>query len=115
MAHGVFQVFPVTIASATSLSSEIDFGRSFAKVYLDPTGAKSEVRFQAAATSGGTYRQVLLPQDPGTSTVQSNIWKVASAASGSIIEVPAGFRFFKVETIASCVDGASLKLFCSDL
>lgn len=115
MAHGRYQVFSVVIASGATLSSEVDLGGSFARVYIDPTGAASEVRFQAAASTGGTYRQVYLPQSPGTSTVQTNAWKVASAISGGMIEGPAGLRFMKVETTASVANGATLKLICSDL
>lgn len=114
MAHGIYKVYPVTIASGATLSSEIDLGMAFARIYIDPTGAASEVRFQAAATSGGTYRQVYLP-NVNTSTVGTNIWKVASAVSGGIIEAPAGLRYIKVETTAAVANGVSLKLICSDL
>jgi hypothetical protein len=114
MAHGAISVFNVTIASGATLSSEVDLGRSWAKVYIDPTGAASEVRFQAAASSGGTYRQVYLPQPSSTSTVQTNAWKVASAISGGVIEAPAGLRFVKVEATAAVANGATLKLYCSD-
>lgn len=114
MAHGAITAFNVTIASGATLSSEVDLGRSWARVYIDPTGAASEVRFQAAAASAGTYRQVYLPQ-PGTSTVQANIWKVSSGISGGVIECPAGIRFLKVETTAAVANGATLKLICSDL
>lgn len=103
----------VTMASGATLTGEIQFGRSFSRVYIDPTDANSEVRFQAAVAAGGTYRQVLLPQ-PATSTVQSNIWKVASAASGSMIEAPAGLRFMKIETTAAVANGATFTLICSD-
>lgn len=113
MSHGAISVFSPVIASAATLSAEIDLGRSWKRVYIDPTGAASEVRFQAAASSGGTYRQVYL-QQPTSSTVQSNIWKVASGVSGGIIEAPAGLRFFKVETTATVANGVTLKLICSD-
>lgn len=114
MSHGALSIFNATMASGATLTSEVDLGRSWARVYLDPTGAASEVRFQAAATSGGTYRQVYLPQ-PGTSTVQANIWKVSSGISGGLIEAPAGLRYIKVETTAAVANGASFKLYCSDL
>jgi len=115
MAHGHgFRVFSVTIASGATLSSEIDLGRLFQKVYIDPTGANSEVRYQAAEKASGTYRQVYLPQAAGTSTVQANIWKVASAVSGGVIEGPTGLRYLKIETTAAVSDGATLKLICGD-
>lgn len=114
MGHGAYSVFNAVIASGATLSSEVDLGRSWTKVYIDPTGAAAEVRFQAAAATGGTYRQVYLPQDPMTSTVQTNIWKIASGASGGMQEAPAGFRYMKVETIAAVTNGVTLKLICSD-
>lgn len=114
MSYGPSEVFSVAIASGATLSSEIDLTRCWTKVYIDPTGAASEVRFQAAVTQGGTYRQVYLPQSPSTSTVQTNIWKVASAISGGLIEAPAGLRYFKVETTATVANGATLKLICSE-
>ncbi len=114
MAHGRYLVFNAVMGSAATYSNEIDLGGTFARVYVDMTGAASEVRFTAAATTGGTYRQVLLQQTP-TSTVQSNIWKIGSATSGSIIEGPAGLRFMKLELTAPVTNGTTLKIFCSDL
>ena len=114
MAHGIFRVYNVVIASGTSLSSEVDLGRTFTRVYVDPTGANAEVRFQAASTSGGTYRQVYFPGLGTTSTVQANIWKIASSVSGGIQEAPAGLQYIKVETTAAVANGATLKLICSD-
>lgn len=114
MAYGVQRVFNVVIASGATLSSEIDLGQSFRRVYIDPTGAASEVRFQAAGTSGGTYRQVLQPSNPNTTTIETNIWKVASAASGSLQAAPDGFRFMKVETTAAVANGVTLKLHCGE-
>lgn len=113
MAHGAYSVFSVTMTSAATLTGQVDLGRTWAKVYIDPTNAKSEVRFQASPTSGGTFRQVYLPQ-PGTSTVQVNIWKVASGISGGMIEAPAGLRYMKIETIDAVADGVTFKLICSD-
>lgn len=115
MAHGADSIFSVTIASGATLSSEINLGRSWARVYIDPTGAASEVRFQGATESGGTYRQIYLPQSPSTSTVQANAWKVSSAISGGMIEGPGGIQFMKVETTAAVANGATLKLICSDM
>lgn len=118
MSYGPVVVYNAVIASGATLSNEINLGKSWSRVYIDPTGAASEVRFQAAAVasaSGGTYRQVLLPQGMGsTSTVQSNIWKVASGASGSIADAPVGFQYVKVETTAAVANGVTLKLICSD-
>jgi len=113
MGYRDYRVFSVTMASGGTLTGEVDLGVAYQRVYIDPTGAASEVRFQAAASSGGTYRQVLLPQ-PGTSTVQANIWKIGSGASGSIIEAPGGLRFLKIETTAAVSNGNTFKLICSE-
>ena len=113
MSFGPYAKFTGTIASGATISSEIDLGRTWKSVYLDPTGASSAVRFQAAASSAGTYRQVYLPQ-PTTSTVQANIWTVSSAISGGMIQIPPGLRFFKIDTTASVANGLSFTVICSD-
>ncbi len=113
MSYGPISVFTVTMASAGTLSSEIDLGRSWKKVYLDPTGAASEVRIQAAITAGGTYRQVYHPSI-NSSTASANIFKIPSAVSGGLIEIPAGLRFVKVETTATVANGNAFKIICSD-
>lgn len=113
MSHGPISVFSVSVASNATTSSEADLARAWKKVYLDPTGAGAEVRLWASDTSGGTLRQVYLPQ-PATSTVQANIWKVGSAVSGGLIEIAGGIRFMKFTVTATAADGATLKVYCSD-
>lgn len=113
MSYGPITVHTVTMASAGTLSSEHDLGRSWKKVYLDPTGATSEVRIQAATASGGTYRQVYHPSI-NSSTVGANIFKIPSSVSGGLIEIPAGLQFIKIETTAAVANGATFKLICSD-
>lgn len=113
MGYGPISVFTVTITSGATLSSEISLGRSWKKVYIDPTGAASEVRIQAAATTGGTYRQVYHPPI-NSSTVGNNIFKIGSAVSGGICEIPAGLQYIKIETTAAVSNGNTFKLICSD-
>lgn len=113
MAWGADAYFSATVASGATLSSEVDLGRAWTRLYIDVSGLASEVRFQMSKTTGGTYRQILLPQ-PSTSTVQANIWKVSSGASGSFIEGPAGFRYIKVETTAAVANGGSAVIYVSD-
>lgn len=110
MGHGAISVFNVAIASGATLSSELDLSRAWGKVMIDPTGANAEVRLQVAPATGGTYRQLYYP----AANSVSGIVKVASAASGGVIEVPAGARFIKVETTAAVADGATFKVYCSD-
>jgi hypothetical protein len=113
MGHGAHTKYRATMASGGTLTSEIDLGRAWGKVYLDPTGAASEVRLQAAASTGGTFRQVYHPSI-NSSTVGANIFKIPSSVSGGLIELPAGLRFIKVETTAAVADGGSFTLICSD-
>lgn len=112
MAHGAQSVFSVTIASGTSTSSEVDLSRAWRRVYLDPTGAGGECRFQATNASAGTYRNV---QWPASASGTAGTAVVGSAISGSIIEVPlAGLRYVKVFVTGTVANGATLKLYCSD-
>lgn len=114
MGHGIYAVYSGTIASNATASSELDLGRAWNRVYIDPTNLGAEVRFLAAPLSGGTYRQVYMPQAGSTSTVQSNLWKVATAVSGGIQEAPPGLRYIKVVVTATAANGASFTVYCSD-
>lgn len=113
MGHGVACKFTVTMASGATLTGSLDLGRAYGKVYLDPTGAASEVRIQAAAASGGTFRQVYHPSI-NSSTVGANMFKIPSSVSGGLIEIPNGLRFIKVETTATVDNGATFTLIASD-
>jgi len=108
----VTKVFVVTMASGATLTAEVDLGGHWTKVFLDPTGAASEVRLQAAATTAGTYRQVYHPS-VNSSTVSNNIFKIGSAASGGISEVPNGLQYLKIETTAAVTNGATFNIVCS--
>lgn len=113
MAYGHNTVYQAVVASGTSLSAEVDFKRAYRVAYLDVTGAASEVRLQMAADSGGSYRQVYHPSI-NSSTVGVNIFKIASAASGGFVPIPAGMRFMKVETTAAIANGLTFKIVVSD-
>lgn len=114
MSYGPYAVFTQTIASAATLSSEFDVGRSWKRVYLETTSmtSNSQIHIQAAATSGGTYRRVKI-HDPGSATVSVD-FAVASAATSHMMPVPTGFRYYKVETTATMDSGQSFNLVCSD-
>lgn len=113
MPYGPVVKFTGTIASGATLSSEINLSKSWTKVYLDPTGLASEVRVQAAASTGGTFRQVYHPPI-NSSTVGNNIFKIASAVSGGICEIPAGLQFIKIEATAAVANGATFTIVCAD-
>lgn len=117
MGHGLVQVFTAAIASGTSSTPEIDFGRAFTRVCIDPTGASGSVMFQVApnlAGTAGTYRYARHAVASGTSSPGTAT--VGSACSGSIVEVPAlaGHRFVKVITDTTFTNGLTMKLLCSD-
>lgn len=110
---GALPVYQVTMASGGTLTSELNLQRGFRKLYLDPTGAASEVRIQAAIASGGTYRQVYHPSI-NSATVAASIFKIPSSVSGGLIEIPAGLQFIKIETTAAVANGLTFKVICSD-
>lgn len=113
MGYGPAVSYQVTMASGGTLSAEINLQRSFSVVYLDVTGAASEVRLQAAGSAGGAYRQVYHPS-VNSSTASANVFKIPSAASGGLVPLPAGLQFMKIETTAAVANGLTFKLICSE-
>jgi hypothetical protein len=115
MPTGDVRVFNVSIASAASTSTAIDLGRGYNKVVYDPTGAGGASMFFAAPTATDTYRQIRYEVTSGMSAPQTAT--VGSALSGSLVEVPAlrGLRYVKVAATGTIADGATLKLYCSDI
>jgi hypothetical protein len=117
MAHGLSKYFPATMTSGGSITSDIDLGRGFARVYVNIAGATNSVHFQAAPDvlgSPGTYATVKYGVASGMSAPQTAT--VGTATSGSYVEVPlAGFRFVKIVNVGGAADGATLKLIASDL
>lgn len=114
MAIGAVTVFPVTMLSAGSQVS-VDLGRGYAKVMYDCTGATDATHFLAAPSASGTYRVVRHAVASGMSAPQTAT--VGSACSGSLVEVGplAGLRFIKIVVTAGVADGATLRLYCSDI
>ena len=115
MAIGKVSAFNVVIASAASTSNELDLGRGYQRVVFDSTGALGQTQFLAAPASGGTYRLIRYPVLSGMSAPQT--CTVGSAMSGSLVEVTPlqGLRFVKVAATGAIADGATLKIYCSDV
>ncbi len=113
MSYGPNTVYKVTFASAGTFSSELDLKRTWKKLYVDATGALAEMRMVATDAAGGTYRQVYHPSI-NSATVAANIFKIPSSTSGGYIEIPAGFRFIKLEVTAAIANGATFKIIASD-
>lgn len=114
MGHGAFSTFKAVVASGTSLSSELDLGRSWVKVYIDPAGAGAEIQLQAAGAAsgsvGGTYRTVL----NASAAAATDFFKVPTATSGGLVPAPSGLRYIKVALSAAAGNGATINLVCAD-
>lgn len=119
MAHGLSQYFPITMASGASVTSDVAFGRGFARVYVNIDGATNSVHFMAAqAVAGspptpGSYLLVKYPVLSGLSAPQTVT--VGTATSGSFVEVPlGGFQYVKVYNVGGAANGATIKFIGSD-
>lgn len=115
MAIGGVSVFPVTMASAGSQTSLLDMGRAYAKILYDCTGAGDATHFLTADSSSGTARLVKYNVASGMSAPQT--CTVGSACSGSVVEVGplAGLRYIKIVVTAGVANGATLKIYGSDV
>jgi hypothetical protein len=115
MAIGKFSVFTVSIASGASTSTAIDLGRGYSRVIYDCAGAAGSSMFLSAPTATGTYKAIKYPVASGMSAPQT--CTVGSACSGWLVEVTAlaGHQYIKVAADGTIADGATLKLFCSDI
>ena len=113
MSYGPVKVFTCSIASAATLSGEVDLGHAWFAAYLEIASMTSNSQhfIQAASSRGGTYRRVKL--QPVSATVQSVDWSVASSASSCFVPLPAGLQFMKVETTATADSGQSYTIVCA--
>lgn len=102
MSHGLAQVFSKSVASGVTLSSSYDLGRAFTKVYLEvPTMASSDIFIQASSDNS-TFRRVMI--DKGNTSTTHATFSIASAVSQRMVPIPAGFRYYKVETSSGTTD-----------
>ena len=117
MGHGAYVVHDATISSfSTSSDSEVDLGRVWQSVYLEiPTmTSNTQLHIQAAAASGGEFRRVYHPS-LNSSTVGVNPFAITSSVTNSIVPIPSGFRYIKVETTAVVSFSAGFNIICGDL
>lgn len=102
MGHGLVQVFSKSVSSGVTLSSSYDLGRAFTRVYLEvPTMASSDIFIQAS-TDNVTFRRVML--EKVNTTTAHVTFSIASAISQRMVPIPAGFRYYKVETSSGTTD-----------
>ncbi len=115
MGHGAQSTFPATMASGGTLSAEVKLGRSWQNMFLviPSMTSNSEIRIQVCDVSGGTYRQLMHPSI-NSSTVATNIYKIASSVTSVAVPIPAGYQYMKVETTATVDGGQTFKVICGD-
>jgi hypothetical protein len=116
MGVGIQRSFAVTMASGGTLTSALNLGKTFQKVYLDVPSmtSNSNIHIHAAASVSGTYRRVALPVI-GTATIGHNTFTIGSATTNRVLEIPAGLQFIKIETTATCDSGQIFNVLCEDL
>lgn len=115
MGTGVQATFQATMTSGATLTSEVKLSRSWQNMLLviPSMTSNSEVRLQVSDTSGGTYRQLMHPAI-NSSTVGTNIYKIASSATNCAVPIPAGYQYIKIETTATVDSGTVFKVICGD-
>lgn len=109
-----YVVFPATMASAGTLTSEVDLGHAWSTVYLEiPTQTSNILHLiQAARESGGTYRRIYHPS-VNDSTLPNNLaFSISSSTTQALVPIPGGFRYMKVETSGTVNDGAIYRFHC---
>lgn len=118
MSTGVYRVFPSTMTSGGTLSTEVFVGRSWGSIFLEvpSMNSNSQIHVQAAYTassSGGTYRRITHPM-VNSSTVGTNDFAITSSVTSRMVPIPNGFQYYKVETTATVDNGGVFNIICSD-
>lgn len=118
MGYGVYRPYAATMASAGTLTSEVDVGRIYGSVYLEiPTmNSNTQIHIQAAyATSanGGVYRRLTHPMI-NSSTVGTNDFAITSGVTSRMVPIPNGFQYYKVESTATVDNGCVFRIICAD-
>lgn len=114
MSFGPFSPFAVTMASAGTLTSQIDLGAGWSQAYLEIPSMTSntQIYIRGASTDGGTFRRVKHPSI-NSSTVTTNDFVIQSTATNCFVPMPAGVRFVKIETEVTVNDGCVFKIVCT--
>jgi hypothetical protein len=98
------KVFSQDVASgATSASDAVNLFQSWDRVFLEiPTFASGGTHYvQGSDASDGTFRRIYVV-DPADGA--DNVVQFAQATSQCLIQIPAGFQFYKVENTTGCTD-----------
>ena len=115
MGHGFQTYFVVSMASGDSLTSALDLGGGYPSVYVEiaSTPSNSIHQVRAAATLTGTYNTVYFPSI-NSSTVTTNPYSIATAATGALVPIPGGFRFIKIHATGAMTNGATYRVYIGD-
>jgi len=108
MASNFVKAYPVTMASGTTLSSEVDLQKPYEKMFLAvPTMASGSLFIQVSYESGGRYSRI--QSTPGTD------FSINSSATQRVIALPTGFRFMKIENSSGATDVVTtFRVICAD-
>lgn len=111
---GNWSYFTATMASAGTLTSEFVLTNGYSAAYLEiPAMTSSSTHYLvAAATTGGTYRRV--KQWNVASAAVSLDYQILSSTTNSVVPIPAGLKYVKLETQDTINNGAFYKIYCAD-
>ena len=110
MSYGIQKTYSIELASSVTLSSALDLGKPYNKVYLHvPTMASGSLYIQAAGSSTGTFRRVYedIPN-------QDTAFVINSATTQALVPIPHGLQFIKIENTSGSAGTTSFQLVCSD-
>jgi len=110
---GPITVFDATIASAGTISGEVDLGGAYGKVSLMVPSmiSKTTASIQIASESGGTYYDAYYAPTSATAPVPVQVH--ANVANGAVVELPIHARYIKVKIPSAPVVAAGYKIICS--
>lgn len=117
MSHGLYSVFPITMTSGNTLTSNVDLSRAWATVhlYIPTMTSATDIYLKAAYSAAANYVRIH-EMAANTASVQSNSFTIGSAVSQKMIEVPHGFQFMKVEfSTATTATSQQFVFVCSDV
>lgn len=111
---GYNAVFPATVTTGSTVSSEINVGEGWQAMYLvvPSLTSNSQVHIQGADVTGGTFRRIV--QKDAASALATVDFAIGSATTNRIIPIPVtGLRFLKVETTAIMSSAALFQIICA--
>lgn len=115
---GNFAVFTNTIAVGGSITTGYDLGGGWGNVFLAiPTmtaycvTATCNIYIQAGDSLAGTYFTCVHPAI-NSSTTGIVTFTIANSAKNSLIPIPNGFRYLKVQTSNSMTAAVAFSVFC---